>query len=96
MDLLPMVDQMAVLNVPGDKLHGLLENAVSAWPMFDGRFPSISGIRFTFDPSQPPSSRISKEDIFINSEPLDYSKKYKVAARGFIAAGKDGYVDFKD
>ncbi|CAI2387216.1 unnamed protein product [Moneuplotes crassus] len=96
MDLLPMVDQMAIMKVPGDKLHKILESAVSAWPMYEGKFPSVSGIRFEFDPSKPSFERINKEDILINNEPLDYDREYRVAAKGFIAGGKDGYVVFKE
>ena len=91
-----MIDHMVIMKVPGKKLHNLLENGVSGWPMYEGKFPAISGIRLEFDPSKPSFERILKEEIFINGEILDYEKEYMVAAKRFIAGGKDGYTAFKD
>ena len=67
---------------------------MSAWPKCDGRFPSISGCKFRFDPSREPYDRINLEDIETESGPLDPNKTYKVAMKGFIAFGKDGYTMF--
>lgn len=96
MDLLPMIDQMVILKVPGQKLHRLMENSVSAWPSYEGKFPSVSGIRFEFDPSKPAWERIDKNDLYIQGEKIDYDKDYTVSAKSFIAGGKDGFTDFKD
>lgn len=69
---------------------------MSAWPKYDGRFPSISGCRFTFDPRRPPGERINFEDVQTDSGPLDPNKVYKVAMKSFLAVGKDGYKVFVD
>lgn len=95
MDFLPMIDSICIMKVRGDKLHRLLENGVSAWPHFEGRFPSISGVKFAFDPSKPSGERIDAQDIKIKGEPIDYERFYTVSTKAFIASGKDGYVDFK-
>ena len=76
MDLLPMLDYVITVKVPGDKLHKLLENGVSSYPAYEGKFPSISGCRFEFDPKKEPGKRIDINDIFIKNEVLDYSKTY--------------------
>ena len=49
-ELLPMVDQIVLLRVPGDVILQILENSVSEWPALDGRFGVFSGIKFSFDP----------------------------------------------
>lgn len=76
MDLLPMLDYVITVKVPGDKLHKLLENGVSSYPAYEGKFPSISGCRFEFDPKKEPGQRIDINDIFIKNEVLDHSKTY--------------------
>ena len=49
-ELLPMIDKIRLLKIPGDILLQLLENGVSKWPTLDGRFLSVSGLKFSFDP----------------------------------------------
>ncbi len=83
--IFPMIDPIVVLNVRGDGIHNLLENGVSSYPKLDGKFPIVSGIWFTFDAGRHPFSRINKEDISINGEPLDYDWYYKVSTKFFIS-----------
>lgn len=94
MNMLPMADKVIVVKMTGATFKLALENGVSAWPKHDGRFPSVSGVRFTFDPAKEPMQRINLEDIVTESGPLDPNKIYKVAMKGFIANGKDGYTMF--
>ncbi|CDW87517.1 ser thr protein phosphatase family [Stylonychia lemnae] len=96
MDLLPMADKVVVVKMLGSTFKQALENGVSAFPKFDGRFPSISGCRFSFDPTKEPLHRINLEDVETESGPLDSTKEYKVAMKGFLASGKDGYIMFRD
>jgi 5'-nucleotidase len=56
----------------------------------------VSGIRFKFDPSKAPGSRIQKDDIEVDGEPIDYERDYKVSVKHFLALGKDGFDFFKD
>jgi len=94
MDMLPMVDQIMVLRVPGHKLYKLLENSISSYPEYQGKFPSISGIEMVFDARKPIGARINKEDIKIQGEVLDFDRNYTVSTKNFLARGKDGYTDF--
>jgi len=48
----------------------MLENGVSGYPKFEGRFPQVSGVRFKFDPRKPPGQRIKPEDINLLDGPL--------------------------
>ncbi len=42
-----------------------LENGVSQWPKLEGRFPQVSGLKFSFDPSKPPGSRVVPGSVFL-------------------------------
>lgn len=66
--LLPMQDEVIIIRVSGENLLEALENSVSCLPKFDGRFPCLSGARFTFDSRKPSMKRVI--DVTINGEPL--------------------------
>ena len=51
---IPMEDYVVPLKLSGKLLLGLIENSVSLWPKYDGRWPLISGFKFKFDPSKEP------------------------------------------
>lgn len=48
--ILPMNDPVIKLKMSGSLIKDVLENAVGAWPKFDGRWPLTSGFNFEFDP----------------------------------------------
>ena len=54
-----------------------------------GRFPQVSNIRYTFDASKPPGSRIVSVEVC--GAPLDNERVYVLATRGYMGRGKDGY-----
>jgi 5'-nucleotidase len=64
-DLLPSTDSVAVVAITGEKLLSALENGVSQYPAMEGRFPCVDGVRFAFDPSNPPGSRIVKGSVYV-------------------------------
>jgi len=41
----------------------LLENGVSKVPNMEGRFPCVSGVRFKYNASLHPGSRIDPKDV---------------------------------
>ena len=51
--LLPMLDDLMTIELSGEELRAALENGVSQYPKLEGRFPCVSGVRFSFDPSKP-------------------------------------------
>ena len=95
MTILPMVDPLWKLEVTGQQILEALENGVSQYPKLEGRFPQVSGIRFTFDPSQPSGRRICETSVLIAQETLQKTKKYTLCTKGYIASGRDGYSVFK-
>ena len=74
---------MVVVRVPGQMIWDILENSVSAYPNLDGRFATFSGLKFSFDPDQPPGKRICNiTDEY--GKPFDFNREYSVATTKFI------------
>ena len=72
--------------------HGVARSAEDAEP---GRFPQVSGIRFTFDASRPAGSRIV--EVTVNGKPLDEKRKYTLATSDYLGInGGDGYAMLKE
>ena len=89
-------NELRSIEITGRQLLEQLENGVSRVGEKDGRFPQVSGMKFTFDPDLPVGQRVTK--VVIGGEPLDLGKVYTMATidfllnRGFI----DGYTLPKD
>lgn len=53
----------------------ILENGVSAWPMYDGRFPLVSGVKFKFDGRKPVGSRVEGGSLVTDEgKPVEMEK----------------------
>ncbi|MDQ0338771.1 2',3'-cyclic-nucleotide 2'-phosphodiesterase (5'-nucleotidase family) [Caldalkalibacillus uzonensis] len=90
MEVLPFQNTVVKLLITGGQLEQVLEHSVSRYPDQHGGFLQVSGLNFTFDPSQPPGSRV--QDVWINGEPLQYDRTYSVATNDFLGSGGDGYT----
>ncbi|KAK4202335.1 putative 5'-nucleotidase precursor [Triangularia verruculosa] len=88
-DCFPFEDPVVVIKASGKNIWEALENGVSLYPALEGRFPQVSNIKFTFDPSLPAGSRVLSAEIA--GQPLDKERLYVMATRGYMARGKDGY-----
>ncbi|XP_014560913.1 hypothetical protein COCVIDRAFT_12438 [Bipolaris victoriae FI3] len=86
----PFEDPVVVLKVTGKAIREALENGVSNYPALEGRFPQVSNIVFEADYSKPPHSRI--KSVMIGEEPVDETREYVLATRGYMGRGKDGYT----
>jgi 5'-nucleotidase len=93
--ILPFGTQVVKIEVTGATLRKALENGVSqSGPGAEpGRFPQVSGIRFSFQTGSPPLSRVQK--VTINGQPLDDKKTYTLATNVYLIGGGDGYDMFK-
>ena len=94
--LLPMVDELCVLEMDTDQLVRALENGVSQYPRLEGRFPQVSGVSFSFDASQPAGSRVVRDSVQVGGKPLGEKPSYTVCVKAYLALGKDGYDVFKE
>ena len=92
--LLPMTDDIVVIGLTGALLLDGLENGVSAYPRTEGRFPMVSGVRFSYRSTAPPGSRVVRDSVTVNGEPLDLRREYSVATKLYLANGKDGFTCF--
>ena len=67
------------------------------WPKYEGRWSICSGVKYSFDPHQPPGARIILDTLRNDhDEPIEMEKKYTVATNPFLFSGKDGYSAFLD
>ncbi|UYV70694.1 hypothetical protein LAZ67_8000291 [Cordylochernes scorpioides] len=94
--VLPMMDSLIVLNVTGEVVWKCLENGVSQYPSLEGRFPQVSGVKFSFDPSRPPGQRVNPRYIKVGDEYLDLEQKYRLVTKSYMHKGRDGYDMLKD
>ncbi|KKA29417.1 hypothetical protein TD95_004609 [Thielaviopsis punctulata] len=85
----PFEDPAILIRVTGQAIWDALENSVSLYPALEGRFPQVSNLVLRFDPKRPSGQRIL--DVSLGGEKLDLQKKYKLATRGYMGRGKDGY-----
>ncbi len=97
LSILPFKNRVLKLQVTGAVLRAALEHGVarSAEDPEPGRFPQVSGIRFSFDASRPAGSRVT--NITVNGRALDDNRRYTLATTNFLAIdGGDGYTMFKN
>ena len=94
MAIFPFGSTIQVAEITGEKIHQMLEHSVFGYPASFGGFLNVSGITFTFDPTQPVNHRVS--DIYINGKPLDENKTYTLAASDFLFVGGDDYEMLKN
>lgn len=95
-DMFPYRTKLFKVEVSGALLAKILEQGIAKYPSFEGRFPSISNIKFDFDADLPPYERIVPGSLKIGGVPVLDFKKYSIVAPSFIVSGLDGYEYFKE
>ena len=90
--VLPFNNYIVAIKLTGKQIKEALEHGVGAVEKGEGRFPQVSGIRFSYYPKNKPGYRIN--EVFIKGKPLEIDKEYSVAITDFITAGGDGYKIF--
>ena len=89
----PFGNQIATTVVTGANLWKALENGVGGNYPGDGRFPQISGFKFSFDASKPLGSRIVSVTKLDGTEIAKDSKEYTLTTLDYVIYGGDGYVN---
>lgn len=89
----PFGNTVGISVITGENLWKALENGVSNWPG-DGRFPQVSGLKFTFDTSKAVGSRIQSVTKSDGTAIAKDGKEYTIAVPDFMIYGGDGYVGF--
>ncbi|XP_053205189.1 trifunctional nucleotide phosphoesterase protein YfkN-like [Panonychus citri] len=95
-NILPTPGTMVLISVSGTTIWRALENGVSLWPRLEGRFPQVSGLRFSFDPKKPSGDRIDPQSLTINGQQLKLTGKYRLITKLFLYKGNDGYDCLKN
>jgi 5'-nucleotidase len=99
---LPFGNSSVTRNVTGAQLWAALENGVSQINSTtcngaDGRFPQISGFKFSFSCSAASGSRVRSVALTDGTPiPNDASVSYTLVTNDFVNAGGDFYTVFKD
>jgi 5'-nucleotidase len=89
----PFGNQVATTVVTGANLWTALENGVGGNYPADGRFPQISGFKFTFDSSKPLGARIVTVTKNDGTPIAKDSTEYTLTTLDFIIYGGDGYLN---
>lgn len=90
MNCFPFEDPVIVIRVTGSAILAALENSIALIPALEGRYSQVSGIRFCYDTSLPPGSRVKWVEVA--DSPLDEKREYTMATRGYMGRGKDGFT----
>ena len=96
LSVLPFQNTLATFRLKGADIVAALENGLGQIEEGAGRFPQVSGLKYSFDKSKPAGSRVisvevKEGDAFV---PLDPAKTYGVATNNYMRAGGDGYKIF--
>ncbi len=96
--VLPFQNTLATFNITGAGIMDSLENGVSAVEEGAGRFPQVAGMKFTWDPSAEPGSRIT--EVLVDEggtwAPIDPGQVYSVVTNDFVRRGGDGFATLRD
>jgi 5'-nucleotidase/UDP-sugar diphosphatase len=93
--VLPFGNLVSTFSLSGADVRAALENGVSQMESGGGRFPQVSGLRYTIDPAKPAGSRIVSVEVLDENgeyQPLDPAALYTVASNDFMRQGGDGYT----
>ena len=98
MTILPFQNTLSTFKVTGQQLLTAIENGVSQVEDNAGRFPQVSGMRYTFNLAKPANEgRVTSIEIDEDGSwnALDLNKTYGMVSNNFIRGGGDGYKIFR-
>jgi 5'-nucleotidase len=96
--VLPFGNLTSTFSLTGADVITALENGVSDVEGGAGRFPQVSGIRYSWDGSLEPGSRIVSVEVEQEDgsyAPIDLEEVYLVASNDFMRRGGDEYTIFE-
>lgn len=94
--VLPFQNTLASFQLKGSDIVAALENGVSQVEEGAGRFPQVSGLKYTADLNKPAGSRITSVEVEEGESfvAIDPNKVYGVATNNYMRSGGDGYKVF--
>ncbi|KNY13858.1 5'-nucleotidase [Shinella sp. SUS2] len=96
LSVLPFQNTVATFQLKGSDLVAALENGLGQIEEGAGRFPQVSGMKYSFDKSKPAGSRVVSVEVKEGGAfvPLDPAKTYGIVSNNYMRAGGDGYSVF--
>lgn len=96
LSVLPFQNTVATFQLKGSDLIAALENGLGQIEEGAGRFPQVSGMKYSFDKSKPAGSRVVSVEVKEGETfvPLDPAKTYGIVSNNYMRAGGDGYSVF--
>lgn len=95
--ILPYNNKIVKIEISGAVLRAALEYGVASLDVEEtqpGRFPQVSGLRFTYDARLAPGKRL--QSVTVNGKPLVDSQTYTLATSEYVALHEgDGYTNFR-
>lgn len=82
-------DPVVILDLKGDQIRKALERGVLIYPQKNLGFLQVSGLKFSFDSTQPKESRVAS--VAIGGKALDPDATYSVGVTSSLANGALGY-----
>lgn len=90
---MPFNNVLVALEVTGAQLWAALENGLSQVEAKAGRFPQVSGMTIRYDPARAAGARVVA--VSIAGQPLQPTRRYRLATVDYLSKGGDGYVALK-
>lgn len=99
--VLPFGNTISTLKLTGAQVAASLEHGVGrvGGKSGTGRFPQVSGVRYEFDSSRDPGSRVKSVEVSDGNggyTAIEDGKMYTVATNNFMRTGGDGYEIFEN
>jgi len=95
--VLPFQNTLATFKLKGADVVASIESGLSQIEDGAGRFPQVSGLRYSYDMSVAPGDgRVQSVEVREGGDwaPIDPDKTYTVATNNFMRGGGDGYALF--
>ena len=90
LNIFPFGNTLRIAEIKGSTVREMLEHSVEYYPASFGGFLNVSGMTFSYDPTQPAKHRV--KEILIGDNPLDEDKIYTIVLLDFFTSGGDDYT----
>ncbi|PWK71705.1 5'-nucleotidase C-terminal domain-containing protein [Aminobacter sp. AP02] len=97
--VLPFQNTLATFQLSGKDIVASLEAGVSEIEEGKGKFPQVSGLKYSFDKSVAANAgRVKSVEVMDGGawKPIDEAKVYTVATNNYVRQGGDGYKLFAE
>ena len=97
--VLPFQNTVATFQLKGSDIISALENGLSRIEEGAGRYPQVSGMKYTYDSSKEPGNRVVSVEVETGEDefaPIDPDAVYGVVTNNYMRSGGDGYAVFAE